>query len=220
MFDIFYVWHFRFCSRTVLAWIHSLFFLFSQTITFPTAIQASFPPPPCFSSPDPPHAEVTGYSGDWFSGLRNAALRCVTGGNPAPTITWIRYRRTRLPRCLVLGWLIVWGAWSYISRRFQDNYVNYCVMILPLWGGCGDSRLRSRGPQTVKAVFTWHECFDWFLHSDVSTLSFMFVWCQERSLTLNIFHTVPDQQQGWLKIKWHHPIPLWASTLSKGWLNF
>lgn len=38
----------------------------------------------------PPHAEVTGYSGDWFSGLRNAAVRCVTGGNPAPTITWIR----------------------------------------------------------------------------------------------------------------------------------
>lgn len=57
----------------------------------------------CFSSPVPPHAEVTGYSGDWFSGSRNAAVRCVTGGNPAPTITWIRYRRTRLPHCLVLG---------------------------------------------------------------------------------------------------------------------
>ncbi|XP_035004607.1 nectin-4 [Hippoglossus stenolepis] len=38
----------------------------------------------------PPHAEVSGYSRDWFIGLENAALRCVSGGNPKPSITWIR----------------------------------------------------------------------------------------------------------------------------------
>ncbi|XP_060922679.1 nectin-4 [Limanda limanda] len=38
----------------------------------------------------PPHAEVSGYSGDWFIGLESAALRCVSGGNPKPRITWIR----------------------------------------------------------------------------------------------------------------------------------
>ncbi|CAB1428477.1 unnamed protein product [Pleuronectes platessa] len=38
----------------------------------------------------PPHAEVSGYGGDWFIGLENAALRCVSGGNPKPRITWIR----------------------------------------------------------------------------------------------------------------------------------
>ncbi|KAM7377587.1 hypothetical protein PAMA_014069 [Pampus argenteus] len=39
----------------------------------------------------PPHAEVSGYSGDWHMGLENAALRCVSGGNPKPqSFTWIR----------------------------------------------------------------------------------------------------------------------------------
>ncbi|XP_044039043.1 nectin-4 [Siniperca chuatsi] len=39
----------------------------------------------------PPHAEVSGYNGDWFVGLENAALRCVSGGNPKPqSFTWIR----------------------------------------------------------------------------------------------------------------------------------
>lgn len=39
----------------------------------------------------PPHAEVTGFNGDWFSGMENAALRCVSGGNPKPqSFTWSR----------------------------------------------------------------------------------------------------------------------------------
>ncbi|KAK9524504.1 hypothetical protein VZT92_016895 [Zoarces viviparus] len=39
----------------------------------------------------PPHAEVSGYNGDWSIGLENAALRCVSGGNPEPqSFTWIR----------------------------------------------------------------------------------------------------------------------------------
>ncbi|KAM8898438.1 nectin-4-like isoform 2-T2 [Spinachia spinachia] len=38
----------------------------------------------------PPHAEVSGYSGDWSVGLENAALRCVGGGNPKPSFTWMR----------------------------------------------------------------------------------------------------------------------------------
>ncbi|XP_068570036.1 nectin-4 [Cebidichthys violaceus] len=39
----------------------------------------------------PPHAEVSGFNGDWFVGLENAALRCVSGGNPKPqSFTWIR----------------------------------------------------------------------------------------------------------------------------------
>ncbi|XP_071334136.1 nectin-4 [Trachinotus anak] len=39
----------------------------------------------------PPHAEVSGYSGDWSVGMENAALRCVSGGNPKPqSFTWIR----------------------------------------------------------------------------------------------------------------------------------
>ncbi|XP_008285379.1 poliovirus receptor-related protein 4 isoform X2 [Stegastes partitus] len=39
----------------------------------------------------PPHAEVSGYNKDWFVGLENAALRCVSGGNPKPhSFTWIR----------------------------------------------------------------------------------------------------------------------------------
>ncbi|XP_054457682.1 nectin-4 [Anoplopoma fimbria] len=39
----------------------------------------------------PPHAEVSGYNGDWSVGLENAALRCVSGGNPKPqSFSWIR----------------------------------------------------------------------------------------------------------------------------------
>ncbi|XP_039996373.1 nectin-4 [Xiphias gladius] len=39
----------------------------------------------------PPHADVSGYNGDWSVGLENAALRCVSGGNPKPqSFTWIR----------------------------------------------------------------------------------------------------------------------------------
>uniref|UniRef100_A0A3Q3E3H4 Nectin cell adhesion molecule 4a n=1 Tax=Labrus bergylta TaxID=56723 RepID=A0A3Q3E3H4_9LABR len=41
----------------------------------------------------PPHAEVSGYNeeGDWSVGMQNAALGCVTGGNPKPhSFTWIR----------------------------------------------------------------------------------------------------------------------------------
>ncbi|XP_070710600.1 nectin-4 [Pempheris klunzingeri] len=39
----------------------------------------------------PPHAEVSGYNGDWVVGMKNAALRCVSGGNPKPqSFTWIR----------------------------------------------------------------------------------------------------------------------------------
>lgn len=39
----------------------------------------------------PPHAEVSGYSGNWHVGLENAALSCVSGGNPKPHVfTWIR----------------------------------------------------------------------------------------------------------------------------------
>nr|XP_019955610.1 PREDICTED: nectin-4 isoform X1 [Paralichthys olivaceus]XP_019955612.1 PREDICTED: nectin-4 isoform X1 [Paralichthys olivaceus] len=39
----------------------------------------------------PPHAEVSGFNGDWFIGRENAALRCVSGGNPKPqSFTWIR----------------------------------------------------------------------------------------------------------------------------------
>ncbi|XP_076581230.1 nectin-4 isoform X1 [Chaetodon auriga] len=39
----------------------------------------------------PPHAEVSGYEQEWSVGLQNAALRCVSGGNPKPqSFTWIR----------------------------------------------------------------------------------------------------------------------------------
>ncbi|KAL7374526.1 hypothetical protein ABVT39_002332 [Epinephelus coioides] len=39
----------------------------------------------------PPHAEVAGYNKDWIVGMENAALRCVSGGNPKPqSFTWIR----------------------------------------------------------------------------------------------------------------------------------
>ncbi|XP_038587271.1 nectin-4 [Micropterus salmoides] len=39
----------------------------------------------------PPHAEVSGFNRDWFVGLENAALRCVSGGNPKPqSFTWFR----------------------------------------------------------------------------------------------------------------------------------
>ncbi|XP_056298786.1 nectin-4 isoform X2 [Pseudoliparis swirei] len=39
----------------------------------------------------PPHAEVSGFNGDWAVGLENVALRCVSGGNPKPqSFTWIR----------------------------------------------------------------------------------------------------------------------------------
>ncbi|XP_034066488.1 nectin-4 isoform X2 [Gymnodraco acuticeps] len=39
----------------------------------------------------PPDAEVSGFAGDWLMGLENAALRCVSGGNPKPhSFTWLR----------------------------------------------------------------------------------------------------------------------------------
>ncbi|KAI4808159.1 hypothetical protein KUCAC02_000227 [Chaenocephalus aceratus] len=39
----------------------------------------------------PPDAEVSGFAGDWSLGLENAALRCVSGGNPKPhSFTWLR----------------------------------------------------------------------------------------------------------------------------------
>lgn len=39
----------------------------------------------------PPDAEVSGYSSDWHVGQENAALRCVSGGNPKPqSFSWIR----------------------------------------------------------------------------------------------------------------------------------
>lgn len=39
----------------------------------------------------PPDAEVSGFNKDWFVGMKNAALRCVSGGNPKPhSFTWIR----------------------------------------------------------------------------------------------------------------------------------
>ncbi|KAM6909503.1 nectin-4-like [Xenentodon cancila] len=39
----------------------------------------------------PPDVEVSGYNGEWFAGLNNAALTCVSGGNPKPqNFTWIR----------------------------------------------------------------------------------------------------------------------------------
>ncbi|XP_068164397.1 nectin-4 [Antennarius striatus] len=39
----------------------------------------------------PPHAEVSGYNRDWSVGLENAALTCVSGGNPKPhDFTWTR----------------------------------------------------------------------------------------------------------------------------------
>lgn len=39
----------------------------------------------------PPHAEIKGYKEDWQQGLENAALKCVSGGNPAPHhFTWLR----------------------------------------------------------------------------------------------------------------------------------
>ncbi|XP_068444104.1 nectin-4 [Clinocottus analis] len=39
----------------------------------------------------PPHAKVSDFNGDWAVGLENAALRCVSGGNPKPqSFTWIR----------------------------------------------------------------------------------------------------------------------------------
>ncbi|XP_034019920.1 nectin-4 isoform X2 [Thalassophryne amazonica] len=49
----------------------------------------------------PPHAEVTGYNGKWYVGLENAALHCVSGGNPKPeTFTWIRLGET-LPEGMI-----------------------------------------------------------------------------------------------------------------------
>ncbi|XP_072314600.1 nectin-4 [Eucyclogobius newberryi] len=39
----------------------------------------------------PPHAEITGYKDDWHQGLEKAALKCVSGGNPAPHLfKWLR----------------------------------------------------------------------------------------------------------------------------------
>ncbi|CAN9509715.1 unnamed protein product [Ophioblennius macclurei] len=39
----------------------------------------------------PPNAEVPGHSSNWYVGQENAALTCVSGGNPRPHIfTWIR----------------------------------------------------------------------------------------------------------------------------------
>lgn len=39
----------------------------------------------------PPHAEIKGFKDDWLQGLENAALKCVSGGNPAPHhFTWLR----------------------------------------------------------------------------------------------------------------------------------
>ncbi|KAM9836400.1 nectin-4-like isoform 2-T2 [Aulostomus maculatus] len=39
----------------------------------------------------PPNAEVSGYDGNWYVGLENAALRCESGGNPKPqSFAWIR----------------------------------------------------------------------------------------------------------------------------------
>lgn len=39
----------------------------------------------------PPHTEIKGYKEDWHQGLENAALKCVSGGNPAPHLyTWLR----------------------------------------------------------------------------------------------------------------------------------
>ncbi|CAG5929501.1 unnamed protein product [Menidia menidia] len=49
----------------------------------------------------PPHAEVSGYNGDWYVGLENAALRCMSEGNPKPhSVTWIRIGE-KLPECAV-----------------------------------------------------------------------------------------------------------------------
>uniref|UniRef100_A0A8D0DAE4 Nectin cell adhesion molecule 4a n=1 Tax=Sander lucioperca TaxID=283035 RepID=A0A8D0DAE4_SANLU len=50
----------------------------------------------------PPHAEVSGYNGDWSVGMENAALRCVSGGNPKPqSFTWTRYNGGQLPEGVI-----------------------------------------------------------------------------------------------------------------------
>lgn len=40
--------------------------------------------------PVPPDAKVTGYNEKWHVGLENAVLKCVSGGNPEPQMTWMR----------------------------------------------------------------------------------------------------------------------------------
>ncbi|GLD64050.1 nectin-4-like isoform X1 [Lates japonicus] len=49
----------------------------------------------------PPHVEVSSNNKDWSVGLENAALSCVSGGNPKPqSFTWIR-KDSELPEGVI-----------------------------------------------------------------------------------------------------------------------
>lgn len=92
---------------------------------------------------DPPHAEVSGYNGDWYVDLETAALRCVSGGNPKPqSFTWIRYSQTCRPL-----WL---SGRPYMTNRLMclitvTFFVCYSVVIT-LDGWMGDLKSVSGQP--------------------------------------------------------------------------
>lgn len=86
-------------SLIIKPWLYLIFtFLFYKKCETPHLPQLNKAGNLLFFLPVPPHAEVSGFNRDWFVGLENAALRCVSGGNPKPqSFTWFRYSRACLP---------------------------------------------------------------------------------------------------------------------------
>ncbi|XP_073330769.1 nectin-4 [Pagrus major] len=109
---------------------------------------------PTFSSPRriryklvvhfPPHAEVSVFDKDWSVGKENAALRCVSGGNPKPqSFTWIRMGG-ELPEGVIPhpNGTLVFGR----PLSLSDEGIYQCVAKNDVGEGKAEVEIKERSP--------------------------------------------------------------------------